>query len=216
MGKTAETIEQRIQNSIGSGILDRAIRSVENLGKNLGYSKNDTHYCVENIFKYDADKDEQIILNAKGMKAADKQMIQKSLKLIDMDQSFIQGVGMVFGRGMIPLRITPSTYFYKMATFCDYFFSRDKLFRKKDGFIASVDLEGWSKDPSEDLKSIQGSNIKCLKVTECKFYECRPLLKGKDNDDSCLVKYLGVPKNQVIKSLSDQDIKNRVRSRLKS
>jgi len=197
----ANTIDKIIQDSITSRSVSEVTKKFEILG--IGYLKYESgiaRYHVSNVARYDAKKDTLLVLDAKSMEAANKQMIQEGLKSIHASQ-IIQDIDRGFKN------IASLQYFYKMATKCIHFFSRDRLLRKKDGFIASFDFECWSKDESENWESILNSNAK---MTEYRFYGWGSVWEGKASNDQCLAKCLKIPKNQVIKSLSLQEIENKI------
>jgi hypothetical protein len=197
-----DTVERIIQDSINSRSINEITRKFEILGLGyLQYEAGVARYHVSNVASYDAKKDTLLVLDAKGMETANKQMVQDGLKSIHADQ-IIQDIDRGFKD------VESLQYFYKMSTKCTHFFSRDRILRKKGGFIASIDFECWSRDETEDWKSVLNSSAK---MTEYRFYGWGPVWKGEVTKEICPFKCLRIPKKEVIKSLSLQEIGNRIR-----
>lgn len=181
-------IEQKVQDAIASKNLDRLVSSLELLAVyGLGYTR--TKYCcdITNVAKYIPRENFLRILDFKEFENADKQLFNDGIK-----------------------EISSGEVFYKLGTTCAHFITG--VLRKKEGFIPKVEFQGWINEKSTDLSSLWDSS---LRVTDLSFYGWGKEMKGEGDDsyDGCIKPKLKVPKNEIIKKLTLQEVMKKMRSR---
>lgn len=183
----AHYIEKEIQEAILLKDAHKYMDSLEALSCfGLGFRNMKVHNDVTDVARYVPKENLLVILDKEEKEKVDQQLFDKGIREDSNEEIF-----------------------YKSITSCAHFYSRGIL-GKKEGIVPKIEVEGWTSGRNEKFDSSWFSGLRMMNMT---LYGWGPGWKGAIDDsfDYCFKRWLEVPKKEIIKSLTLEEVMERVK-----